>query len=195
MIGCEPLPAAGARGLFTDRLGDLREVQTQRQAGHGAELGRREGGHPVARGVMKPRHGSRLRGRKEGGRHRSKSILVTRRVPLSATLEDAFVKRHVRSRVFLLAEGSLQTPTVASLGETTEIGEIEFLVSCALSAPQRFLRTQRFERALDQSVHHISQVFVTLGFLEAQRDVPVQKSETIALFGGEYSCFNSPSPL
>ena len=41
---------------------------------------------------------------------------------LGAALEDAFVKVRVRSRVCQLAEGSLQTMTVASLGETTEIG-------------------------------------------------------------------------
>ena len=70
----EPLPAAGERGTFTDRLGELREVLTQRQAGCGAELGRCEGGHLVARGVVKPSHGSRFRSSEEGGCHRLKSI-------------------------------------------------------------------------------------------------------------------------
>lgn len=112
--GCrEPLPAAGARGVFTDRLGDPREVQTQRQSGCGAELGRSEGGHLVARGVVQPGHGSRLR-REKGGRHRSESVLAIRRVLLGTPRENTFMKRHVRAHVCQLAEGSLQPLTVAS---------------------------------------------------------------------------------
>ena len=50
----------------------------------------------MARGVVKPRHGSRLRGRQEGGRHCSERFAVGAHV---GVLEDTSVEVRVRSRV------------------------------------------------------------------------------------------------
>ena len=81
----EPHPVAGARDARSDRLNDVREVQTHYQTGRSAEVGRCEGSHLATQGVVQPSHGFRSCGSEEGGRHRSVGTLTSRELLVRST--------------------------------------------------------------------------------------------------------------